>query len=516
MSNSIPSNSLSAKKTREIPSGLIQSSQDHVSHILKNGSSLKKTITQLTNYFHSHTTLLDDISNNVSTRILYFLEHYIKSSDTSVSENRNKVTSFLKKQETPLKLPPLESKRKDTILNDLSETAAQLSLNSYNQDGHNLRTRNSNVDYTGKKMSDAVKKGARDNERKINTKKPIDDQIKDIILEKSSASNQKLKIMDCLKSCIKYYHQNKQAIDSNRQDFGEWQALVSLLIKNKKQSTFIHNESQTKPTPSSHIDGLPYSKKTGEHEFIQRQHLVQAFLRSINQEPGFSPESNGVTWLDVYESLQVDTLSLMFYDLDDQGTPQEVTVLYREGCDPTIVDDNTTPTYEGDRLLSEVLITGTGHAGAAYARTDEETKAQRKEEGVKNPGIKQSTTGTGKFHDELKDAFYNSENPGDLVLGLYKVFTKHCYNGQLPPARCETHVKHVSDVRRHSKSRKERKTFALEMSTSWAVNKVLFFNVAKKAKVENQLKTSSETPTFSDKGSKGTPESDLSNEEPYW
>lgn len=169
--------------------------------------------------------------------------------------------------------------------------------------------------------------------------------------------------------------------------------------------------------------GGAYPKKTGKHEFIQRQHLSEAFLRSIGQVDGFSPDLNGMTWVDVYKDLQVDTSSLVFYQLDGNGKSQVVDVLYRNDEDPIILSEEESIRYkqEGARVYSEVLITGGGHEGSIYVRTDEETRAARTEKGRLNPGVKQSTAGSKPFHRDLEEAFYNPSNsdPGKLVFGLF-------------------------------------------------------------------------------------------------
>ncbi len=140
---------------------------------------------------------------------------------------------------------PIEAKTTDMVERRSDKTIPRRSS----------RARGKDVDYTGKAASKVLSDAIRESEKKSSSISRVDSRIKAIILEKSMASNNKDRIMDCMESCIRYYQDHKIGIAAGTEGFGEWQELVSLLKENGNKSSFIHNESMESSTSSTNRKG---------------------------------------------------------------------------------------------------------------------------------------------------------------------------------------------------------------------------------------------------------------------
>ena len=281
------------------------------------------------------------------------------------------------------------------------------------------------------------------------------------------------------------------------------------LLKVDMGSAFVKSHSRTTPTFTVTHDGNQYLKKSGLHEFVKVEHRVENFLMSIGQHPDktawgdYSPhvettvdgELHKLSFNDVYTSLQVDTASLMFYQLD--------------ASENKIIDDAT----------GEVEITGGGHPGAALDKRDDIRLAERIDDAEKKgqsevSAAVQSVDGSDRFHKDLSVAFFNSATPGELVGNLYDMFCKHCFDGERRPKQItDGRILHVSGHRLHTHSKTARSSFSKEMVDKFKINIGVFkdlFDVLGMDYLDNRTER---TLSDSSGGSKG---SDKSGPETYF
>jgi len=143
----------------------------------------------------------------------------------------------------------------------------------------------------------------------INLEK-LNGDIKNFIVLHSDKRSHLEKIDDCLNSCLQFYKDNREGIDSGQLHFEKWQRFVDLLSIARGVSQYIQTTV----------------KRNSTHPLLDSKDFGKAFLRSIGQVSGIEPDSNGITWLDVYSKLhQIDTSHLAIYKLDDTGNIQRDT-----------------------------------------------------------------------------------------------------------------------------------------------------------------------------------------------